>query len=294
MNEISPDTDTSILPDGAIDVHVHTSPDLIDRYESDLQLAHEAIHADMDAILVKSHVVPTAGRVDLVNEAIEEDILYGGIALNGTVGGLNRDAVETALQLDGRVVWLPTAWSQNHASTARQAGESRFVGQRVPDATEEISVVRDGSVTQPTREIIELAEEYDATIGTGHVSPSAADAIVDACNTVGVTCIVNHPCFRVVDIPLDQQVAMAEKGAIMEYCAYSVQSTPGHSVGRIAEAINRIGPENCLLATDFGQASNPPVPGLASFFEAVVEAGVDREVAAKTVTETPARVLHLD
>lgn len=294
MNGNGSGADASVLPDGAIDVHVHTAPDLIDRYESDLQLAHEAVRADMDAIVVKSHVVPTAGRVDLVNEAIGTDVLYGGIALNGTVGGLNRDAVETALKLGGKVVWLPTAWSRNHASAAREAGESRFVGQRVPDATEEISVVRDGAVTPPTREIIELAKEYDATIGTGHVSPRAADAIVDACNAIGVTCLVNHPFFRVVDVPLDRQVAMAEKGAIMEYCAYSAQSTPGHSVARVAEAIDRIGPENCLLATDFGQASNPPVPGLASFFESVVEAGVDREVAAKTVTETPARVLHLD
>jgi len=294
VSEIFSDADPSVLPEGAIDVHVHTSPDLIDRYESDLQLAHEAVRTDMDAVVVKSHVVPTAGRVDLVNEAIGTDVLYGGIALNGSVGGLNRDAVETALQLDGRIVWLPTAWSRNHASKARDAGESRFVGQRVPDATEEISVVRDGSVTPPTREIIELAKEYDATIGTGHVSPRAASAIVDACNDIGVTCLVNHPCFRVVDIPFDQQVAMAEKGAIMEYCAYSVESTTGHSVARVAEAINRIGPENCLLATDFGQASNPPVPGLASFFESVVEAGVDRIIAEETVTATPARVLHLD
>ncbi|MFW5900250.1 MAG: DUF6282 family protein, partial [Halodesulfurarchaeum sp.] len=104
MSDISSDADPSVLPEGAIDVHVHTSPDLIDRYESDLQLAHEGVRADMDAIVVKSHVVPTAGRVDLVNEAMGTDILYGGIALNGSVGGLNRDAVETALQLDGRIV----------------------------------------------------------------------------------------------------------------------------------------------------------------------------------------------
>lgn len=288
-------TDTeNTLPDGAIDVHVHTAPDLIDRYESDLQLAREADCAGMDAVVVKSHVVPTAGRVDLVNEAVGTDILYGGIALNGSVGGLNRDAVETALGLGGKIVWLPTAWSRNHASTARAAGEDRFVGQRIPDTSEEISVVRDGSVTPPTREIIRLAKQHDATIGTGHISPRAADVIVDACAAAGVTCLVNHACFRIVDIPIDQQVAMAEKGAIMEYCAYSVQSTPDHSVARVAEAINRIGPDNCLLATDFGQASNPPVEGLTSFVESVNEAGVDRAAVNKTVTDTPARVLHID
>lgn len=294
MTTAFPNADPSVLPDGAIDVHVHTAPDLIDRYESDLQLAHEAVKAGMNGIMIKSHVVPTAGRVDLVNEAIGTDILYGGIALNGSVGGLNIDAVETALELDGRIVWLPTAWSANHASQARDAGQKRFVGQRIPGEDEEISVVRDGEVTPPTKKIINLAKKHNATIGTGHVSPTEADVIVDACDNAGVTCLVNHPCFRVVDIPIDQQVSMANRGAVMEYCAYSVQSTQGHSVTRVAEAIDRIGPENSLLATDFGQTSNPPVPGLAAFFEAVIDSGLDREVAEKTVTDTPARVLHLD
>jgi hypothetical protein len=79
----------------------------------------------------------------------------------------------------------------------------------------------------------------------------------------------------------------------MEYCAYAVRSTEGHSVERVAEAIERIGPENCLLATDFGQTGNPPVRGLAAFLDAVVDAGVDRDTAECLVTSTPARVLGL-
>ena len=293
MNDVLPDGDPSTLPEGAIDVHVHTAPDLIDRYESDLQLAHEAVNAEMGGIVVKSHVVPTAGRVDLVNEAIGEEVLYGGIALNGSVGGLNPDAVETALELGGKIVWLPTAWSTNHATQARNAGETRFVGQRIPEKHEDIPVAREGEITDVTQNIIDLVGEYTATIGTGHVSPAEVDAIVDACADAGVTCLVNHPCFDVVDIPLDQQASLAERGAVMEYCAYSTQSTEGHSVERVVEAVERIGPENCLLATDFGQASNPPVSGLASFVDAVVDAGLDRSDAEQTITSTPSRVLGL-
>lgn len=288
-----PSADTDLL-EGAIDLHVHTAPDLIDRYESDVQLARDAIEAGMGGIVVKSHVVPTAGRVDLANEAVGSDVLVGGIALNGSVGGLNRDAVETALELGAGIVWLPTAWSANHAGQAREAGVDRFVGQRVPGPDEEIPVAVDGQVTDATREIVDLVAEYDATVGTGHASPAEIGAVVDACADAGVRCLVNHPFFRVVDLPLETQVELADQGAVMEYCAYAVQSTAGHSTERVARAIETVGADHVAIATDYGQADNPPVPGLAEFARAVVDQGVPRETVRTTLTETPARVLGLD
>ncbi|WP_265110701.1 amidohydrolase [Halosolutus halophilus] len=278
---------------GAIDCHVHTAPDLVERYQTDLALAREAIQAGMRGVVVKSHVLPTVGRVDQVNEALGATVLHGGVALNGTVGGLNPDAVETALELGARIVWLPTAWAANHASQARAAGRSRFVGQRVPGSDEEIRVARDGEVTEATQRVVNLVAEHDATLGTGHASPEEIDAVVEACDAAGVRCLVNHPCFRLVDLPLERQVALAERGAVMEYCAYAVESTPDHSVDRLARAVNRIGPERCLLATDYGQAENAAVSGLATFAREVQEAGVPREAVRTMLTETPARVLGL-
>src|SRR3546814_17841203 len=53
--------------------------------------------------------------------ALEPEVLsqipisvYGGIALNHTVGGLNPYAVELALRMGGRVVWFPTLASPAH------------------------------------------------------------------------------------------------------------------------------------------------------------------------------------
>lgn len=286
-------TDADLLAD-AIDLHVHTAPDLVDRFQSDVELARDAREAGMRGVVVKSHVVPTAGRVTLVNEAVGDDLLYGGIACNGTVGGLNRDAVETALELGAEIVWLPTAWSANHASQARQAGVERFVGQRVPDANEEIPVAVNGEVTAETRSIIDLVAEYDAVVGTGHATPIEVEAVAAACAETRVDCLVNHPCFRVVDISLDRQERLAELGATMEYCAYSIQSTEGHDVERVVEAIERVGPANAVLATDYGQAENPPVSGLREFAEAVFDGGLPRETVRQCLTETPADLLNLD
>lgn len=278
----------------AIDLHVHTAPDLVDRSGSDVEIAHDACEAGMRGVVVKSHVVPTVGRVDLVNEAVGEEILYGGIACNGTVGGLNRDAVETALELGAKIVWLPTAWSANHASQAREADVERFVGQRVPDVDEQIPVAVDGTVTAATQAIIDLVAEYDAVVGTGHATPAEIETIAAACADADVDCLVNHPCFRVVDVSIDRQERLAELGAILEYCAYSVQTTDSHTLDRVAEAINRVGPENAVLATDYGQVENPPVAGLQEFVEGVIGAGISHETARRCLDETPADLLDLD
>lgn len=277
----------------AIDVHVHTAPAMIDRAQGDVAIARDAIDAGMAAVVVKSHVVPTAGRVDAVNDALDEQILHGGVTLNGSVGGLNPEAVETALELGASIVWLPTTWARNHAERARSAGETTFVGQRVPTAEEDLQIATDGHVTAAMRRIIDIVAAYDAVLATGHVSPAEIEAVVDACAEAGVRCLVNHPFFRVTDLSIDQQAALADRGAVMEYCAYAIESTPGHTVGDVAKAIGRLGPENCVLATDYGQVGNEAVPGLADFASAVVDAGVAEETVRQCLTTTPATVLSL-
>lgn len=283
----------SISLEEAIDIHVHTAPDLIEREASDLTVAQAAITAGMDGVVVKSHVIPTVARVDQVNEAVSEEILYGGIALNGGVGGLNPDAVEIALELGAKIVWLPTAWSANHAQQAREAGQSRFVGQRIPEPDEEISVARNGELIEPMQEIIELVASYDATLATGHITPMEIKAVVVACADAGVRVLVNHPFFHIVDLSLDKQLELVEMGAVMEYCAYAVQSTEGHTLEQVVDAIEQLGVESCILATDFGQRGNPAIEGFRSFACEVHEAGIPEEDIQTLITENPARVLGL-
>lgn len=67
------------LIEGAVDTHVHAAPDLIERYESDLELAEDIRDSGMARTVVKSHVVPTVGRTALVNEAVGDELLGGGI-----------------------------------------------------------------------------------------------------------------------------------------------------------------------------------------------------------------------
>src|ERR1700682_4450570 len=94
---------------GAIDTHVHSAPDTIARKQDDIELARTAAAAGMRAIVLKSHHFPTADRAALAQRYVEGVIVLGGLVLNATAaGGLNPEAVRSAITVGGKVFWLPT------------------------------------------------------------------------------------------------------------------------------------------------------------------------------------------
>lgn len=99
------------LPDyleGAVDLHVHSAPDVDRRRCDDLELAREAEAAGMGAVLIKSHQNSTVERAWLVGRCVPGIRVYGGLVLNETVGGLNVAAVRLAVRLGTRQIWMPT------------------------------------------------------------------------------------------------------------------------------------------------------------------------------------------
>ena len=61
---------------GAIDLHVHSRPDIDPRRYDDIELAREAARAGMSAILIKCHQTSTAERAQLVRKIVPEiDVL---------------------------------------------------------------------------------------------------------------------------------------------------------------------------------------------------------------------------
>ena len=105
---------------GIIDMHIHSAPDIRERKLNDLELMEAAVERGVRAIVIKSHFVPTADRAYLINQIRKEKYpdfdfeMFGGIALNQSVGGINPKAVEAALKLGAKVVWLPTSTASNH------------------------------------------------------------------------------------------------------------------------------------------------------------------------------------
>ena len=107
---------------GAIDVHVHSYPDDRPRSIHAIDVAKLARTRGMRAIVLKNHYESTAGTAYLVRQLIPDIEVFGGIALNRTVGGINPAAVEHMTRVSGgwgRVVWMPTFDAENQVRTSK-------------------------------------------------------------------------------------------------------------------------------------------------------------------------------
>ena len=117
---------------GIIDMHVHTAPDVCQRTYNDLELTAAAVRAGARAIVIKGHHCSTVARAALCNAynrmAFDSNsfVMYGGLVLNYEVGGLNPQAVQTALEMGAKVIWLPTVDAENDCRKHGRSGGIRM------------------------------------------------------------------------------------------------------------------------------------------------------------------------
>ena len=283
------------LLDGAIDLHIHSAPDIYPRILNDMELARQAQEMGMRAIVVKNHFESTAGRARLATDETGFPV-FGAIALNHTVGGLNPHAVDLALKLGAKVVWLPTLHAakflQNKAhvkNLARDLGE---------DLTGISILAEDGSLRQEIYPILDLIAHKDVILATGHVSIPEARAVVRAAAARGVTKIViTHPLASFVNYGVDDMKKMLDLGATyLEHVYNDTTRQVGHpiQIRDLYEGIKAIGARHCILSTDSGQWLNPvPVQQFGICMQDMLNLGLsEREVRIMTA-DNPAHALGL-
>ena len=102
--------------EGAIDIHVHADPDSRGRFIDAIDVARLARSRGMRAIVLKNHYEPTASLAYITRKEVPGIEVFGGIALDLQVGGINPAAVENMARVKGgwgRIVWMPTLTSEN-------------------------------------------------------------------------------------------------------------------------------------------------------------------------------------
>ena len=101
---------------GAIEMHCHSGPSVMRRRLDHIEAIEDAAAAGMRAVLFKDHYYSVTPIVELLKKRYEQTgvELFSGIALNNSVGGFNRYAVDHTIKLGGHIVWMPTWSSANH------------------------------------------------------------------------------------------------------------------------------------------------------------------------------------
>ena len=285
----------SDLLKGAIDIHIHSAPDLIPRALNDYSLARQAQHYGMGAILIKSHFESTASRARLVADETGFPV-YGGLALNHTVGGLNPDAVEYALKMGAKMIWLPTIHAAHFLENRDQVKMlSRVLGENVKG----ISLLdSDGRLEAEIHPILELIAQHDAVLATGHVSVKEASVTVRAAAAMGIQrIVVTHPLSTFVGYSVEDMKGILDIGAAYLEIVYNdTTRVVEHPVlpRALAEAIRVVGPQNCIMATDSGQWRNPvPVQQMGIFIQDMLLQGFSEQELRLMITVNPAHLLGL-
>jgi alkanesulfonate monooxygenase SsuD/methylene tetrahydromethanopterin reductase-like flavin-dependent oxidoreductase (luciferase family) len=142
-----------------------------------------------------------------------------------------------------------------------------------------VPVVDGGGVVLPeVREVLAMIARHGMVLATGHLSRDEIFAVVDAALDEGVTDIViTHPEFPSQNLAVDDQRALAERGALLERC-FTTPHTEKVTWERWLENIRAVGPQYSVLSTDLGQVFNPPVEdGMALMVDRLIGAGFEEE-----------------
>lgn len=279
--------DTFELIKGAIDTHIHIGPDphrrrRVTAYEAALQ----AKEAGMRGIVLKSHDYITTPVTYIIRQLVPGIELFGGIALDIEVGGLNPAAVEMAGKIHTKMVWMPTFSSMSDMQKHKIEGKG-------------ISILdQDGKVLPVVTEILQLVKKYDMTVATGHISTAEIFALLAEIRRVGVErTIITHPLSVSFGCraSVEEQREMIGQGVFIEHCFIATMPTSDRvDPQRIADAIRAVGPEHCIMSTDFGQIYNPPpVEGMRMYVETMLRCGIKEEEIVTMVRKNPARALGL-
>ena len=273
--------------EGVIDIHAHYAPDVIPRSIDAIDGARAAKAAGMRAIVLKNHYAPTSEEAYLVRKVVPGIDVYGGVALNLSVGGMNPAAVERMAQMSGgygRLVWMGSF--DTEAQVKSEKGTRPFV-----------AVSKNGELLPETKAVIAMIVKYHLAMATGHNTPAEDLMLIREAQHEGVQrIVVTHAMMAPIHMSIPDMKKAAAMGAYIEFV---YNGTIGHfkefELADYAKAIRAVGPERCILASDLGQKENPtPVEGLIAFFAGLKKLGFTQAEIDTMSRTNPARLLGLN
>ena len=107
-----------------IDLHVHCGPSVMPRALDGYEMLIEAKKENYRAFVIKDHYFPTMMSAKMLEDhfSTNECRVFGGIALNNSIGGINVKAVDAACAMGAKFVWMPTVSSLRHIEMHQNHG----------------------------------------------------------------------------------------------------------------------------------------------------------------------------
>jgi hypothetical protein len=290
--------------ENAVDLHCHYAPDTLGGgldfgvdFEAipAIETAREAVDNGYAAIVLKSHSFASPHLARNLELAVPDLRIFGGICTDYPTGGLNVYAVEAALTIGAKIVWLPTVHGSVDFSSPKYPRAHRHA------ALGPIRVVDDsGALLSEVHEIFDLVKEKDALLATGHISTEEHVALIREFGHSGRILVTHADEARGGAALTPQQCAeFADLGATIEFTALTcedVMGEPGRPPEQLLAFLRAVGPERSVLSTDYGWTTSGiprPASGLLEFLDVLWKIGVPEEDLARMASKNPGRLLEL-
>lgn len=284
----------------AIDLHCHSGPAAMPRILDHYEEMQDAAAAGFRAVLYKDHFYPGMAHAIILEKLFPQFgvHLYSGVALNNASGGINPHAVDHAIKLGGKIVWMPTLSAANHISVQASGQAKTFpkTSQKMLDPIPLTALDANGKLTDDTKKVIDLIAEANIILAGGHLHVSEQHVLFEEAKRRGVKkMMVNHPTYVVgfADSDIRQLVSL---GVTMEHsiCMFIEGKSKKFSADDLAHLIEIAGVEHTILSSDLGLlGSQRPVDGFRSVTQMLLDLQMPHASIKKLISENAAAFLDL-
>ena len=279
--------------EGAFDMHVHNTPSTTNRSYNAIIHAMAGHEQGMRGIYFMCHYSDTIQKAYLARQVVPGIELFGGIALNNWIGGLNVAAIDNFAQFTGgcfRGVKMPSKDAGNDIAEKAGKRPSFDVGLWLID--------KSGNLVPKLDPILKTIAKNDLILMTGHVSAQESLAVIKGAKAAGVRkMVLTHAFSKAEHVSIDIQKQCADLGAFVEHLSLHYYAPDDEKIlpADAVKAIRKIGAERCILSSDLGVPTYPaPVAGHLEHVLALMRAGLTKEEMDWMIRKNPARLLGLD
>ncbi|MGG5818580.1 DUF6282 family protein [Falsiroseomonas sp. HW251] len=274
------DAEVAELLVGAVDLHCHSGPAAMPRILDHHDALLDCAAGGFSALVYKDHFyLGTAHAIILEKLFPELGVkLFSGIALNNANGGINPHAVDHAIKLGAKIVWMPTLSAANHIAQLETVGKNfPKTAKKMLDPIPLRATDADGQVSDVTKQVLDLIAEGDIILAGGHLDAAEMIKVFAEAKRRGVRkMLVNHPTYMIgcTDDDIRELVSL---GAHIEHsiCMWVEGKSKKFTPQQLLHLIEVAGVDRTVLSSDLGLVGSPrPVEG----FRQIVRILLDQQV----------------
>lgn len=282
---------------GAVDLHCHSGPAAMPRILSHYDAFRDAEAAGFRALLYKDHYYLGTPHCQTIKDIFPDSRveLHSGIALNNASGGVNPHAVDHAIKLGAKIVWMPTFAAKNHLEAYASKSFPKTARPMLPPDPLQV-LDANGHLIDAAKQVLDLIAEGDVILAGGHLHVSELIVLFEEAVRRGVKkLMINHPSYIIgcSDEDIRSFVAL---GAYMEHsiCMFVESRVKQHDAQDLAHLIEVAGVDRTLMGSDLGLTQAPrPVDGYRMIVDLMLDLQIPEADIRKLTATNAAHLLGL-